>query len=92
MVEPIGKAYKPWVIASVGVLVGSLMLLAGTVGAAFVYFNAAGTPLWVMMLGALAVLGIGVGFGGFFVMMMVAGWRSFREGRRVQVLPPRHEG
>ncbi len=90
MDEPIGRAYKPWVLASVGVLVGSLMLLAGTVGSAFFYFSKEGTPVWVVVLGVLAVLGIGAGFGGFFMMMMVAGWRSFREGQKVQVIPPEH--
>ena len=92
MVEAVGKAYKPWIVASVGLLVGSLMLLAVSVGASFVYFSRQGTPVWVVAIGVLAVLGIGVGFGGFFLMMLVAGWREWREGRRVQVIPPEHMG
>jgi hypothetical protein len=29
-----------------------------------------------------------VGFGGLFLLMVTAGYKSFREGRRVQILPP----
>ncbi len=92
MTESLPKAYRPWLIASVAVLVASLMLLAVAVGAAFVYFNEHGLPLWVVVTGGFAVLGIGVGFGGFFLMMMAAGWMSFRERRKVQVIPPARKG
>jgi len=86
--ESIGKAYKPWLLVSLTVLVGGLLLLvvAGTV--AFISFNGTETPLWVIVLGVLGAFGLGLGFGGFFLMMMLAGWHSFREARRVQVLPP----
>jgi hypothetical protein len=86
--ESIGKAYKPWLIASLAVLIGGLFLLvvAGTV--AFVEFSGTTTPLWVIVVGVFGALGLGLGFAGFFLMMMLAGWLSWRESRRVQVLPP----
>jgi hypothetical protein len=92
VVESLGKAYKPWLIASVALLVASLMLLAfvGTMG--FLDSTKGGVPLWLVVLGVLAVLGIALGFGGFFLMMLAAGWKSFREARRVQMIPPEHHG
>lgn len=92
MAESLGKAYRKWVIASVAMLVGSLMLLAavGTMG--FVMYGGGALPLWLVALGVLAAAGVGLGFGGFFVIMMAAGWRSFREARRVQVISPKRTG
>ncbi len=83
-----GKGYKPWIVLSVAVLVGSLLLLIVSVFIGFVYYSETGQPLWVVLMGVVSVLGIGLGFGGFFLLMMTAGWLSWREGRRVQVLPP----
>jgi Na+-transporting NADH:ubiquinone oxidoreductase subunit NqrD len=80
--ESIGKAYKPWLILSLSVLVGSLVLAGVAVIAGFSSFSASSTPLWVIVLGVTA------GFGGFFLLMVIAGWKSFREGQRVQVIPP----
>lgn len=88
MTESIPKAYKPWLIASVTVLVVSLGVLAVAVGAAFWTFADKTAPLWVVALGALSLLGVGVGFAGLFLLMATAGYKSFREGRKVQVLPP----
>lgn len=88
MAESIGKAYKPYLMASLAVLIGSLVLL-GVVGTvAFVSATGEPTPLWVIVLGVVAALGLGAGFGGFFLIMVVAGWQSFREGRKVQVISP----
>lgn len=84
----VGKEYKPWLIGSVIVLVCSLVLLAGDVVAAFLNFSEEMTPLWVVVVGAVALLGVAVGFGGLFLLMATAGWKAFREGRRIQVLPP----
>jgi hypothetical protein len=86
--EPIGKAYKPWLILSLLILIGSLLVFVVAVVAAFVSFGDERTPLWVMVVGILSVLGIAVGFGGFFLLMATAGFHAWREGRRVQVLPP----
>ena len=88
MIESLGKAYKPWLIASVALLVLSFILLAIDVTAIFLNFGGQTTPLWVIVLGVFAVLGIGLGFGGFFLLMAAASWKAFREGRRVQVLTP----
>ena len=86
--EPVPRLYKPWLILSLVVLIGSLALLAAAVTAAFVSFGEEHTPLWVVVLGGLAVLGIGLGFGGLFLLMAAAGFQAWREGRRVQILPP----
>jgi membrane protein YdbS with pleckstrin-like domain len=82
--------FKLGVSASVGVLLISIMLLVGDIVAAFVYFSQQMNPLWVAVVGGLAVLGVAVGFAGFFLLMAVAGWRSHRETRRVQVISPSH--
>jgi uncharacterized membrane protein YqhA len=86
--ESLPKAYKPWLIASLVILVGSLVLLAIAVTAAFWTFADQTTPLWAVVLGVLSLLGIALGFGGLFLMLVAAGYKSFREGRRVQILPP----
>ena len=91
MSESVPKGYKPWLIANLVLLVGSLALLMVVMGIAFVTYHGEGLPIWVVVLGGLGALGLMAGFGGFFLMMMVAGWNSFREGRRVQVLPPEHD-
>jgi hypothetical protein len=87
--EPIPKAYKPCIIVSLVVLVGSLVLLAADVVGAFLNFAEKSTPLWVIVIGVLALFGVVLGFGGLFLMLATAGWREWRAGRRVQVLPPR---
>jgi hypothetical protein len=86
--ESIGKAYKPWLILSLSVLVGSLVLAGVAVIAGFSSFSASSTPLWVIVLGVMAAFGVAAGFGGFFLLMVIAGWKSFREGQRVQVIHP----
>ena len=90
MSESIGKAYKPWLLVSLVVLVGSLVLLAVAGTAAFLEFSGEATPIWVIVLGVVAGLGIGVGFGGFFLIMAVAGWSSWRGSRKVTVISPEH--
>ena len=79
--ESLPKAYKPFIIGSLGILVLSLVLLAGAVVAAFYFFGGEGTPLWVVVMGGFAVFGIALGFAGFLGMMLVAGWRSFKQSR-----------
>lgn len=88
MVESIGKAYKPYLLASLAVLIGSLALLGVAGTAAFIGTTGEPTPLWVIVLGVVAVLGVIAGFGGFFLIMAVAGWQSFRAARKVQVISP----
>jgi len=89
--ESIGKAYIPWLIASVTVLVGSLALLGVAMTVAFLSYAGSVTPLWVIVLGVVGGFGLGLGFVGFFVIMMTAGWHSFREARRMQVIAPERE-
>lgn len=86
--EPISKEYKPWLILSLVTLLGSLFLLAIAVTAAFIKFGEKSTPIWLVILGVLAILGVGLGFLGFLLIMAVAGLKAWREARRVQVLPP----
>ena len=86
--ESLPKGYKPFIIASLTILVLSLVLLAGAVVAAFVFFGGEGTPLWVVVMGGFAVFGIALGFAGFLGMMLVAGWRSFKESRRARLGAP----
>ena len=88
--EPIPKAYIPWIIASIVVLVGSLILFSVAVTAAFVSFGDRTTPLWVIVLGVLAILGVALGFGGFFLLMATAAYQNWRESRRIQIIPPEH--
>ena len=82
--ESLPPAYKPWIVASLAILMLSFLLLAGSVVAAFYFFGGEGTPLWVVVLGGFAVLGIVLGFAGFAGMLAIAGWRSFKQGRRPQ--------
>ena len=86
--DPIPRSYKPWLIVSIVVLVGSLILLSATVIAAFVSFGDSTTPLWVIVLGVFAVFGVMLGFGGFFLLMATAAYQNWRESRRVQIIPP----
>jgi hypothetical protein len=72
------------------ILVGSLALLAVDVVAGFSYFMQKTTPLWVTLLGVAAVSGIALGFAGFLLLMVMAAWLNWREGRKIQVIPPVH--
>jgi hypothetical protein len=89
--KAIPDSAKKWLVASLGVLLFSLVLVLGDIVAAFVYFADKSDPLWVTLLGVAGALGVAVGFAGFFLLMAMAGWRSLREARRVQVIPPVHE-
>jgi hypothetical protein len=89
--KAIPDSAKKWLVASLGVLLFSLVLVLGDIVAAFVYFADKSDPLWVTLLGVAGALGVAVGFAGFFLLMTIAGWRSLREARRVQVIPPVHE-
>jgi hypothetical protein len=89
--KAIPDSAKKWLVASLAVLLFSLALVLGDVVAAFVYFADKTDPLWVTLLGVAGAFGVAMGFGGFFVLMVFAGWRSMRESQRVQVIPPVHE-
>ncbi|MEO6805794.1 MAG: hypothetical protein ABI286_02275, partial [Edaphobacter sp.] len=78
--------FKGWIVASVGLLLVSLLLVLGDVVAVFAYFSDKTSPLWVTLLGVAGVVGVGLGFAGFFVLMAIAGWRSYRESKRVEII------
>ncbi len=86
--ESLGKRYRPWLVVSLVVLVLSLLSLGVVVTVIFVYFSGSDVPLWLELLFVVTVLGVAAGFAGFLGMMMLAGWNSFRNGQKVQVLPP----
>ena len=65
-----------WLIASVAVLLGSLALFVGNVVAGFAYFTAQSSPLWITVVGVVALLGVGLGFGGLFLVLIFAGVRG----------------
>lgn len=89
---PIPPVFKPWIVLCMVVLVGSFLLLAVAVTFGMVALGAAPTPLWVVIMGAFAVLGIVGGFTGLFGLMLFAGWQTWRESRKVQILPPEESG
>jgi hypothetical protein len=82
--------FKGWIVASVSLLLVSLLLVLGDIVAVFAYFSDKTSPLWVTLLGGAGVVGVGLGFGGFFVLMAVAGWRSHRVSKRVEIILPTH--
>lgn len=88
MSKPLPPGYKGWIIACLVIFVGALVLLAADVTAGFVYFDQKTAPLWVTVLGVVAVLGIALGFAGFLLLMLVAGYQNWKESRRIQVIPP----
>ncbi len=90
--ESIGKAYKPFLIASLVVLVGSLGVLAIAMTLAFLDYTGRPMPLGLTVFAVLGALGLGLGFAGFFLIMLAAAWQTWREGRRVQVIPPQNTG
>jgi hypothetical protein len=92
MSKALPDGFKGWIVASVSLLLVSLALVLGDIVAAFVYFSDKTNPVWVTLLGVAGALGVGLGFAGLFVLMAVAGWRSYRESKRVQIISPVHEG
>jgi hypothetical protein len=86
--ESLGKSYRPWLIACLILLVGSLLVLAAAAAGAFVWFSETGAPVWLVVVGVLAVLGVAAGFAGLIVLLATAGWKSFREEKAVSVEVP----
>jgi len=83
--KAIPDGYKWWIVASVGVLLVSLAMFAGTVVAGFVYFSEKTTPVWVTVLGVVSVLGTGVGFGGLLLILVVIWLQARRSDRKLAV-------
>jgi len=88
MSKPLPPGYKGWIVTCLVIFVGALVLLAADVTAGFVYFDQKTTPLWVTVLGVAAVLGIALGFVGFLLIMVVAGYKNWKESQKIQVIPP----
>jgi H+/Cl- antiporter ClcA len=74
MVMP--KSLQYWLIASVVVLLGSLVIFVTNVVAGFAYFNSQTSPLWVTVVGVVAVLGIATGFAGLLFVLILAGMKA----------------
>jgi hypothetical protein len=89
--KAIPDGYKRWIIASVGVLLVSLAMFTGAIVAWFVYFMQKFTPLWVTVLGVFAVLGIGVGFGGLILVLILCAWRARGDGEDLKESPKKEE-
>jgi hypothetical protein len=64
------------------------MLLAIAVTAWFIQFGSAEVPLWIPVLGVLALLGIGLGFGGMVFLFVVAALKSLAEERKAKQVAP----
>ncbi|WP_213804454.1 hypothetical protein [Granulicella sp. dw_53] len=67
-------------IASVIILLGSLAMFVTNVVAGFAYFNERTAPLWVTVLGVVSIIGIALGFGGLFLVFLLAAAKSRRDG------------
>ncbi len=80
--EAIPKRLKSWLVASIAVLLVSLLLLAGTVAAGFFYFADMNTPMWVSVVGAVSMLGSLAGFAGLFVLLIVGDVMAGRGDKR----------
>jgi hypothetical protein len=80
--------FKWWIVASLSLLLVSLLLVLGDIAATFAYFSEKTSPLWVTLLGMAGALGVGLGFAGLFVLMAIAGWRSHRESKRTEIILP----
>lgn len=78
---PISDGLKRWLIASVAVLLASLTLFVGNIVAGFVYFNEKTIPLWVTVVGVIAVLGIATGFGGLLLVLVLAALKSHKDDK-----------
>jgi hypothetical protein len=72
---------KGLLITSLIVLLGSLVLFVVNVVAGFVYFTAKTTPLWVTVLGVVALLGMAGGFGGVCMVFLLAVVKARREDK-----------
>jgi hypothetical protein len=75
-VRPRSKAMpdglRGWLVASLTVLLLSLTVFVVDVVMGFTYFTQKTTPLWVTVLGGMAVLGMGLGFLGLCMVFLMA--------------------
>jgi hypothetical protein len=83
--EAMPDGLKGLLITSLVVLLGSLTLFVGNVVAGFVYFTAKTPPLWVTVLGVVALLGMAAGFGGVCLVFLLAVVKARREDKAPMV-------
>jgi hypothetical protein len=76
------EGLKGWLVASLVVLLLSLLVFVVDVVMGFTYFTQKTTPLWVTVLGAAAVLGMGLGFAGIGLVFVMAVVKSRREDKQ----------
>jgi hypothetical protein len=76
-------SFRWGLVASVSVLLLSLLLFAGNVGAGFVYFNEKQAPAWVTVLGVVSILGICAGFGGLFLLLILTAVKAHRDDKKL---------
>jgi hypothetical protein len=74
--------FKWWLVANVSVLLLSLLLFVGNVAAGFVYFSDKAAPAWVTALGIVALMGMCVGFGGLFLMLILVAVKAYRTDKK----------
>jgi hypothetical protein len=63
---------KGWLVVSLVVLLVSLLVFVVDVVMGFTYFTQKTTPLWVTVLGGVAVMGMGLGFLGVCAVFLMA--------------------
>jgi hypothetical protein len=76
------EGLKGWLVASLVVLLLSLLVFVVDVVMGFTYFTQKTTPLWVTVLGAAAVVGMGLGFAGIGLVFVMAVVKSRREDKQ----------
>jgi len=81
-VKAMPDGVKWWLVACVAVLVLSGMVFAAAVVGSFASFSEKTTPLWVTVVGALGMFGMGVGFAGLLLLMVVVAVRARRAEKR----------
>ncbi len=77
--EAIPKRLKAWLMASIAVLLVSLVAFSGTLAAGFYYFSDMSTPLWVSVVGAVSIASMLAGFCGLFLVMILIAVKSGRK-------------
>jgi hypothetical protein len=83
MSKAMPDSFRWGLVASVSVLLLSLLLFAGNVGAGFVYFNEKQAPAWVTVLGVVSILGICAGFGGLFLLLILTAVKAHRDDKKL---------
>jgi hypothetical protein len=73
------EGLKGWLVASLVILLASLLVFVIDVVMGFTYFTQKTTPLWVTAVGGASVLGMGLGFVGLCMVFLMAVVKFRRE-------------